>query len=94
MKKSQFLPISTKIMVLPLDDEKKSADSAGVRKPQNDKESRPCKGIVVAVGEDVKNDIKKGDTIFYQKFGPEEFMIEGKTYHIGDVLDFYLVLRN
>ena len=80
-------------MVLPLDDEKKSAESAGVRKPQNDKESRPCKGIVVAVGEDVKNDIKVGDLVYYNMYGPELFEIENVAYHVGDLNDFYCVVR-
>lgn len=90
----KLIPVSTKVAVLPIDEEKISADNSGVREPGNNKERRACKGKVVAVGEDVKNDIKKGDIIYYQKFGPEVFCIEGTVYHIGDVLDFYCIIRD
>ncbi len=86
---SKIQPLEDKILVEPIEEEKKSA----VLRPETEEKKRPCKGRVFGVGPKYKGDLKKGDVVMYQKYGPEEFVVEGKKYHCGNPEDFYIVIK-
>ncbi len=59
--------------------------------PETATKEKPTMGKVVAVGtdEELKENIKKGDTIIYSKYAGDEIKIDDKEYMIiqrGDIL--------
>ena len=87
-------PLDDRIVVEPMEAEEKTA--GGIVIPDTAKE-KPQKGKVLAVGEGkllddgkrAKPSVKKGDEVFYAKYGGTEIKVEGKDLLIlreSDVL--------
>ena len=85
----KIIPLLDRILVEPIDENSKSI----VLRPETEERKRPERGRVVAVGKEYKGELKKGDEIMYQKFGPEMFEVEGKKFYCGAPEDFYLKLE-
>lgn len=79
-------PILDNILVLPLEEEEKTA--SGIYIPDSAKE-KPQRGEVVAVGPGkfehgnlIKPGVKKGDVVIFKKWGGEELTVDGKEYKL------------
>jgi len=79
-------PLRDKVLVKPLEEEEKT--KSGIVLPGTAKE-KPQKGKVVAVGsgriaedEIIPLEVKEGDTIIYEKYGPTEIKIDNEDYLI------------
>ena len=94
--KSTIQPLGNRVLVEVQDDATQVTD-AGIIIPETVDREKPQQGKVVAVGEGRLDDdgdvipmrVKKGDTIIFSKYGPDEVTIEGKEYYIigeGNIL--------
>ncbi len=75
-------PLSDRVLIQPNPAEEKTA--GGLFIPDTAKE-KPLAGKVVAVGpgtEEVKMEVKAGDTVLYGKYAGTEIQIEGEDYII------------
>jgi chaperonin GroES len=82
MSKNNFKPNEDRVLVEAAEAETKTA--SGIIIPDTAKE-KPQKGIVVAIGEGLKDKpvtVKVGDNILYGKYAGTEITIDGKEYLI------------
>ena len=88
-------PISDNIIVSAQKEETKT--KSGIILPDSVQKEKPEIGKVIAVGpgkmsthgERVKMQVKKGDSVLFSKYSPQEVKIDGKEYLIlkeGDIL--------
>lgn len=77
----KIIPIDDRVLVEPATEEETTA--SGIIIPDTAKE-KPRRGSVAAVGndEELKELIKKGDTILYGKYAGDELQYGGKEYLI------------
>jgi chaperonin GroES len=81
-------PILDNIIIFPQKEEAKT--ESGIILPDSIEKEKPQIGKVVAVGpgkisaqgESVKMQVKKGDTVLFSKYSPQEVKLEGKEYLI------------
>lgn len=83
-------PLGDRVLIEPESREKDKTKS-GIYLPDTASKERPEKGKVVAVGQGrllesgkrVPMNVKKGDTVLFTKYGPNELKVEGKEYLIA-----------
>lgn len=88
MAKMNLQPLGGNILVKPIAE--KSA--AGIVLPETVDREKPQRGEVVAVGtgrisnegKKIDFNVKKGDTILFKKYSPDEVEIDGDEYLIMD----------
>ncbi len=89
--KLSFKPLGDRVLVLPLSEAEKSGKTkSGFIIPETVSKERPEQGKVVAVGEGRLLDngtrvpvaVKKGQTIIFSKYGPDEVKIDEVEYLI------------
>lgn len=69
--------------------------------PQTADKERPEQGRVVAVGpgrvdkngKKIPMSVKKGDTVLFTKYGPNEIKIDGKEYLVAEEKDILAILE-
>tara|TARA_Y100000310_G_scaffold103640_1_gene102031 strand:+ start:3822 stop:4130 length:309 start_codon:yes stop_codon:yes gene_type:complete len=94
-----IIPLGDRILVLPLDDSEGKKSKGGIIIPDTVDKERPQRGKVVAVGEGKQVDdgsilpmrVKKGQIVFFSKYGPSEIMIDEKEYLILSMQDILAV---
>ena len=82
-------PIGDRVLVKPDSPDRKSKEGMILNARKDDKQSR---GTIIAVGEGLKDNFKKGDSIIYLKYGPQDIMI-GKIKHVLIHLDEILAIE-
>ena len=78
-------PLNDHILIEPLRDEKKKG---GIILPDTVEKERSERGRVIAVGPGKRDesgkriplDVKKGDTVLFTKYSPNEVKVDGKEY--------------
>ena len=89
MSKLAIKPLGDRVLVEPIAAEKGSKKSAIIMPETIDKE-RPEQGKVVAVGDGWYTEdgdliplrVKKGQTVLFSKYGPDEIKHDGKEYFV------------
>ena len=81
-------PLANRVLIEPDLQEEKTAN--GIYLPENSKE-QPEKGKIISIGLDVKN-VKKGDYVFFVKYGPTEIKIDNKEYLIAREEDILAII--
>jgi chaperonin GroES len=92
MAKINFKPNEDRVLVEPAEAETKTA--SGIIIPDTAKE-KPQKGIIIAVGEGLKDKpvtVKVGDNVLYGKYAGTEINIEGKEYLIMRNSDIFGII--
>jgi len=92
-------PISDHILIEPIKGEEKT--KAGILLPETAERERPEQGKVVAVGPGKKDktgkviplEVKPGDKVLFQKYGPTEIKVEDKEYLIAKQEDILAILE-
>lgn len=87
---NKIKPLGDRVLVEPLSDEGKGKTKHGIIIPETVNKERPERGKVIAVGEGRVTEegkllplkVKKGQTIIFSKYGPDEIKIEEKDYFI------------
>ena len=90
-------PLSDHILLEPLREEKKKG---GIILPDTVDKERPEKAKVIAVGpgkinEDGKRvpiDLKRGQTVLFKKYGPDEIKVDDKEYLIAREEDILAII--
>jgi chaperonin GroES len=93
------LPLGDRVLIEPESREKDKTKS-GIYLPDTASKERPEKGKVIAVGSGkllesgkrVPMNVKKGDTVLFTKYGPNELKVEGKEYLIAREEDILAIL--
>lgn len=94
MGKINIKPLSDRVVVKPIEVEKKTA--AGIILPDANKE-KPQEGIVINVGPGKKDEpmtLKENDHILFSKYGGTEYKIGDETFIIMRESDVYAVIEN
>lgn len=90
MKGINVKPLGDRVLVLPEREADKGKLSSGIIIPETVGKERSEQGTVVAVGEGrfdedgnrIPMSVKKGQTVLFSKYGPDEIKIDGKEYLI------------
>ena len=91
MKKINITPLGDKVLVLPLNEEEKGGKTkSGIIIPDTVSKEKSEQGKVVAVGAGKLNEagkrmplsVKKGQTVIFSKYGPDEIKVDGVEYFI------------
>ena len=98
-KQNTIIPLGDKVLVLPLDKEKKT--DSGIIIPDTVDKERPEMGKVVAVGDGKMNDdgkvvpmtVKVGDKVLFSKYGPDEVEIEDEKYLIVSESNILAIIK-
>ena len=93
MGKINIKPLSDRVVVKPIEVEKKTA--AGIILPDANKE-KPQEGIVINVGPGKKDEpmtLKENDHILFSKYGGTEYKMGDETFIIMRESDVYAVIE-
>lgn len=90
-------PLSDHILLEPVREEKKRG---GIILPDTVDKERPEKGKIIAIGpgkldkdgKRVALEVKKGQTVLFKKYGPDEIKIDDKEYLIAREEDILAIL--
>jgi chaperonin GroES len=95
-------PLSDRVLIEPMSSEEiKKIGRISLVLPQTADKERPEQGQVVAVGpgridengKRVAMNVKKGDTVLFTKYGPNEIKIDGKEYLIAKEEDILAIIE-
>lgn len=81
MGKSNIKPLGENVLIEPLKADKKKTDT-GIYLPESASEEKPQEGKVIAVGDDKKIKVKKGQKVIYNRYGGTEVKIGEQEYLI------------
>ena len=89
-KKSNIIPLGDRVLVKPAQKDEGKKTASGIIIPETIDKEKPEQGKVVAVGEGRMTDdgsvipmrVKKGDTVIFSKYGPDEIKVDGEEYYI------------
>lgn len=87
------IPLQSKILIEPVDEVSEVKGKAYIPETEKEERKKSSKGKVVAVGKDYDGELKKGDLCYFDKFGGEYFIINGKEFYAIRPDDVYVVLR-
>jgi len=98
MAKTNLSPLFDYVLIEPLEGEEKT--SGGIILPDSAKE-KPQKGKVIATGPGGVNEegkltkmfVKKGDVVFYKKWGGNEVKLEGKEFLLVEQKDILAIVE-
>lgn len=95
-------PLADRVLIEPMSaEEVKKIGNISIVLPQTASKERPEQGKVIAVGagkigKDGKImplSVKKGETVLFTKYGPNEIKIDGKEYLIAKEEDILAILE-
>ncbi len=95
-------PLADRVLIEPVSSEEvKKFGKVSIVMPQTTDKERPEQGKIVAVGpgkidengKKIPMNVKKGDTVLFTKYGPNEIKIDGKEYLIAKEDDILAVLE-
>ncbi len=89
-KKTSIRPLGDRVLVEVLNQDEKGKTASGIIIPETVNKERGEQGKVIAVGPGRLTDdgklipvsVKKGETIIFSKYGPDEIKVDGKEYYI------------
>ena len=92
-------PLGDRVLIEP-DAKEKEKTKSGIYLPDTASKERPEKGRVIATGpgrllesgKRVAMNVKKGDTVLFTKYGPNELKVDGKEYLIAKEEDILAIL--
>ena len=102
MSKISIIPLADRVLIEPLEGKYKEGKTAsGIVIPDTAEKERPEQGKVIATGPGKRGDdgkvipmgIKKGQTVFFTKYGPSEIKVDGKEYLIAREEDILAIVE-
>jgi chaperonin GroES len=85
-------PLDNRVLIEPISQEEKTKSGIVIPDTVDEEKPKPEQGKVVAIGEKVK-EIKKGDTVLFDKYGPSEIKIKNKEYLIAKESDILAIIK-
>ena len=97
--KLNLKPLNDRLFIEPIAEEKMT--KSGIVLPDSVEKEKPMKGRVVAAGPGrlnekgsrVKISVKVGDLVLFKKYGPDEILIDGKKYLVGEEADILAIIN-
>ncbi|MHB9019425.1 MAG: co-chaperone GroES [Minisyncoccota bacterium] len=97
--KLNLKPLNDRLFIEPIAEEKTT--KSGIVLPDSVEKEKPMKGRVVAAGPGrlnekgvrVKMSVKVGDLVLFKKYGPDEILIDGKKYLVGEEADILAIIN-
>jgi len=95
-------PLADRVLIEPISaEEVKKIGNISIVMPQTMDKERPEQGKIIAVGvgkldkhgKVIPMSVKKGDTVLFTKYGPNEIKIDGKEYLIAKEEDILAILE-
>ena len=96
-------PLYDRVLIEPISAEEiKKIGKINLVVPQTADKERPEQGKIIAVGPGKWNEdgdkrmamqVKKGDTVLFSKYGPNEIKVDGKEYLIAEEKDILAVIE-
>ncbi len=102
MAKTNIQPWGDRILIEPMGKELREGKTAsGIVIPDTAEKERPEQGKVIAVGAGKYNTdgklipmrVKKGQTVLFSKYGPNEIKVDGKEYLIAREEDILAIIE-
>ncbi len=92
-------PLSNNIIIEPIKELEKT--KGGILLPQSSEKEKPHQGKVAFVGPGKRNsqgkvipmDVKKGDIVLFNKYGPHEIKIGEKEYLVANESDILAIIE-
>jgi chaperonin GroES len=92
-------PLGDRVVIEPI--EEKGKTKAGIYLPETADKERPEQGKIIAAGPGKLNDegkripigVKKGDTVLFTKYGPNEIKVDEKEYLIAREEDILAIIE-
>lgn len=89
-KKTSIKPLGDRVLIEPINEDNSGKTASGIIIPDTASKERPEQGKVIAVGPGKVGDdneliplsVKKGQTVLFSKFGPDEIKVDDKEYLI------------
>lgn len=99
MSKKEIIPLGDRVLVKPMEKEKKT--KSGIIIPDTVDKERPEMGKVVAIGEGKVGDdgkvipirVKVGATVLFTKYGPDEVKIDEEEYLIVSESNILAIIK-
>jgi chaperonin GroES len=91
MKKETIKPLGENVLVKPLKADTKT--KSGIVLPESASEDRPQEGKVMAVGDDKKIKVKKGQKVIFAKYSGTEIKIDNEEYLIMKHEDILAIIE-
>ena len=96
---AKLIPLSNNVIIELVKELEKT--KGGIILPQSAEKERPQQGKVVSVGPGKKNsqgkaipmEIKKGDIVLFNKYGPREVKVDGKEYLVASEADILAIIE-
>ena len=95
-------PLADRVLIEPISaEEVKKFGKISIVMPETINKERPEQGKIVAVGAGKTDEhgklipmsVKKGDTVLFTKYGPNEIKVDGKEYLIAKEEDILAILE-
>ena len=86
-----IIPLNDRVLIEPMSKEEKT--KSGIYLPYTVDKELPEQGKVLGIGGSVKYQFKKGEQIFFLKYGPTEIEISGKKYLIAKEEDILGIVK-
>ncbi|OGZ56771.1 MAG: co-chaperone GroES [Candidatus Ryanbacteria bacterium RIFCSPLOWO2_02_FULL_45_11c] len=97
-----IIPLADRVLIEPLEGKYKEGKTAsGIVIPDTAEKERPEQGKVIAVGPGKRGKdgkviplgVKKGQTVLFTKYGPNEIKVDGKEFLIAREEDILAVIE-
>ncbi|MEP7163018.1 MAG: co-chaperone GroES [Candidatus Moraniibacteriota bacterium] len=89
---ARIRPLGENVLLLPEKQEKKTA--TGIYLPENTTEERRQQGKVVAIGDDKKISVKKGQAVIFKRYGStEEIEVGDQEYLLVNCKDILAIIE-
>ena len=95
-------PLSDRVLIEPISSEEvKKFGKVSIVMPQTADKERPEQGKIIAVGpgktdengKRIPMSVRKGDTVLFTKYGPNEIKVDGKEYLIASESDILAIIE-
>lgn len=102
MSKVTITPLADRVLIEPLEGKYREGKTAsGIVIPDTAEKERPEQGKIIAVGPGKRGDdgkiippgVKKGQTVLFTKYGPNEIKVEGKEFLIAREEDILAIIE-
>jgi chaperonin GroES len=98
--KMKIKPLANNIVLEVIEEEEKT--KSGIFLPETAEKEKPQKGKVIAVGsgklnekgERIPLEVKVGNVVFFQEYGPSKFKIDDKEYLVAKEDDIIAIVES
>lgn len=99
MEKLKLQPLGSRLIIKPVAE--KEVTKAGIILPETADKERPVRGEVLAIGpgktlengQREKIDLKVGDKILFEKYGADEYKVDGQEFLVVDYEKIVAVIK-